>query len=483
MSSVVELRPTQGRLPPLDLDAEGAVIATILLKASEFDVVIGIVQFHMFYSDANKFIFETFEELVRDNIPIDVISVASRLKQNGKLERAGGSPYLADLTDKSPAVGNVITHAEIVKDKWQARQLILRAQRYVAEAYAGESPSVEIVQRAATDIDELLSVGTGTELVHIGTTLGEAIELRARLRADGQTGTGTGSPTGYRKLDQMSGGLQDTDLVIVAGRPGMGKTTFAMNLAANLTRPVGNDNEPAEGVAMFSLEMPRDQIAIRFACAEATDGVNVASARMNSLTDDAWERLGNAARSLSRHPIWIDDTPVVTLLDVRARVKRLMRDIASGRSVVPCSRLKLVIIDYLQLMKGLREKGDSREAEVASLSRGLKALAKNLKVTVIAVSQLNRNPEKGRQKDRRPELSDLRESGAIEQDADRVWFLYREKYYDRESDTDDAELIVAKDRNGPTGIVPLRFQDDSVRFFERAEDRYDDLTNDFVEEP
>ena len=481
MSSVIELRPTQGRPPPLDLDAEGAVIATILLKASEFDVVIGIVQFHMFYSDANKFIFETFEELVRDNVPIDPISVASRLRQNGKLERAGNTAYLADLTDKTPAVGNVVTHAEIVKDKWQARQLILRAQRYIAEAYTGESPSVEIVQRASTDIDELLSLGVGSELVHIGLPLGEAIDLRARLRAEGQTGTGTGSPTGYGKLDRMSGGMHDTDLVIVAGRPGMGKTTFAMNIAANLTRPAGNDNEPPEGVAMFSLEMPRDQVAIRFACAE--EGINVASARMNSLTDADWMRLGTAAQALTRHPIWIDDTPVVTLLDVRARVKRLMRDIASGRSPVACSRVKLVIIDYLQLMKGIREKQDSREAEVASLSRGLKALAKNLKVTVIAVSQLNRNPEKGRAKDRRPELSDLRESGAIEQDADRVWFLYREKYYDRESETDDAEVIVAKDRNGPTGVVPLRFQEDSVRFFERAEDRYDDLTSDFAEEP
>ena len=458
------------------------MISTILLKASEFDAVIGIVQFAMFYSDAHKFIFETFEELVQDNIPIDSISVASRLKQNGKLERAGGTPYIGDLIDKTPAVANVATHAEIVRDKWQARQLILRAQRYVAEAYVGEAPSSDIVQRASTDLDELLSTGVGRELVHIGTLLDEQVELRARLRAEGNTGQGTGTPTGFTRLDRMSGGLHDADLVITAGRPGMGKTTFAMNVITNVTRPAGNDNELPEGAAFFSLEMPREQIVMRFACAE--ESINVANTRKNALSADEWDRLGRAARALGRHPIWIDDTPVVTLLDVRARVKRLMRDIASGRAAVPCKRLKLVVIDYLQLMRGVRSSSDNREQEVASLSRGLKELAKALRVTVIAVSQLNRNPERNRgSKDRRPELSDLRESGAIEQDADVVWFLYREKYYDRESDTDDAECIVAKDRNGPTGVVPLRFKDDSVRFFERAEDRYDDLTEDFATEP
>jgi replicative DNA helicase len=465
-------------VPPCDLDAEAAVIATVLIKASEFDNVAAIVNWTMFYSDSNKFIFEAITELSLDNQPVDMISVASRLRQNGKLERVGGTPYIGDLTDKIPAVANVATYAEIVRDKWQARQLILRCQRYAAEAYMAAEPSVDIIQRAENDIEELLSEGVGSELVPLGKILADEVAERRVLRESGEVGRGTGTPTGYLKLDQMTGGLHDTDLVVAAGRPGMGKTSWCMNILANVARPLGD--EFPEGAAFFSIEMPRSQVALRFACAE--ESIDVSSTRKNSLSEDEWNRLERAAVAFQRFPIWVDDSPALTVLDVRTRVKKLMRDIAAGRAAVPCKRLKVVAVDYLQLMKGIRRERDNRENEVASLSAGLKALAKDLKVTVIAVSQLNRNTERGGKKDRRPELSDLRESGAIEQDADIVWFLYRVAYYDRESTSDDAELIVAKDRNGPTGTVPLRFRDASTRFFERAEQSYDELSDDFAED-
>jgi replicative DNA helicase len=473
-----ELRPIPGRVPPHDLDAEGAVIAAILLVASQFDLVIGIVNSLSFYSDANKMVFKAIEDLVSRNEPVDAMTVASELRRAGTLDRAGGSPYIAQLIGATPAVANVVTHAEIVRDKWQARQLILRGQRFIAEAYVGTDPSIEIIQRAETSLDELLSTGVGSELIAVGKIAADEVAIREELRRTGSTGRGTGSPTGYERLDRMCGGTHDTDLVIVAGRPGIGKTTFAMNLIANLARPsIGG---PPEGAAFFSLEMPKEQVAIRFACAEQQ--VSVSNARRNSLRDDAWARFQRGAEELQRFPIWIDDAPTITVLEVRARVKKLMRDIASGKAGVPCSRLKLVAVDYLQLMQGIRQKGDTRESEVASLSRGLKALAKDLGLTVIGVSQLNRNPERGGKKDKRPELSDLRESGALEQDADVVWFVYRKAYYDREAATDDAELIVAKDRNGPTGTVPLRFVDEYVRFYERAEETYDDLTQNFAED-
>lgn len=473
-----ELRPVQGRVPPHDLDAEGAVIAAILLVPSQFDLVIGILNHLTFYSDSNKLIFKAIEELVSRNEPVDEMTVASELRRLGSLERAGGTAYLAQIIGATPAVANVATHAEIVRDKWQARQLILSSQRFIAEAYVGAEPSIEIIERAESSLDELLSLGVGSELVPVGKIALDEFRLREELRRSGDTGRGTGSPTGYPKLDVMSGGLHDTDLVIVAGRPGMGKTSFATNIIANVTRPaIGG---PPEAAAFFSLEMPKEQVAIRFACAE--ESVSVSGARRNALRDDAWGRFQRGVERLQDYPIWIDDAPTITVLEIRARVKKLQRDIAAGRAGVPCSRLKLVVVDYLQLMQGIRQKGDTRESEVASLSRGLKALAKDLDLTVMAVSQLNRNPERGGKKDKRPELSDLRESGAIEQDADAVWFVYRKAYYDRESATDDAELIVAKDRNGPTGTVPLRFVDESVRFYERAEDTYDDLTENFAED-
>jgi len=258
----------------------------------------------------------------------------------------------------------------------------------------------------------------------------------------------------------------------------MGKTSFAMNIVANVSLP--RRGEDTEGSAVFSLEMPRSQVALRFACSEA--GISFSNARKNFFTDETWTKLLASAGAFSTAPIWIDDTPAISLLDVRARVKKLQRDIKAGRAARPCKRLKLVVVDYLQLMRGVRERGDSRENEVASLSRGLKALAKDTVTTVIAVSQLNRGVERKTGKDRRPELSDLRESGAIEQDADNVWFIYRPDYYDDEARPNEAEAIIRKQRNGETGRVNFRFQKESMRFFELAEQSYEDMTDDFAED-
>jgi replicative DNA helicase len=401
-----ELRPAPGRVPPHDLDAEAAVLSAVFLVPTEIDSLIGSLRFEMFYSDANKFIFEAMENLQARGDSIDIISVASELRRTDKLGRAGGTPYLADISDKVPAVANVASYADIVRDKWQARRVILDCQLVIAEAYTGSEPSLEIIQRAENTLGDLASTAVGSELVPVGEIIKSEVVLRSALRESGDTGRGTGTSTGYAGLDKLTGGLQDGDVTLIAGRPSMGKTSFTMNLIANVARS-GTDDEPAEGTAFFSIEMPKEQVALRFACAER--GVSVTGVRRNSLRADEWEKFLEGAADLERFPIWVDDSPNLSLLDVRARARKLQREIARGKSSVRCRRLGLVVIDYLQLMRGVRERGDNRENEVAGISRGLKILAKDLGIHVIGVSQVNRGPEERGRKDRRPELGQLRE--------------------------------------------------------------------------
>ena len=254
----------------------------------------------------------------------------------------------------------------------------------------------------------------------------------------------------------------------------MGKSALAMNIVANIARP------PSRlAAAVFSLEMPKSQVAVRLVCAEQE--IDVSNVRKNTLNQDDYPKFTRGAEELASFGIWIDDTPGINLFDIRARTRKLQRDLRAGR-IPGFDGLGVVVIDYLQLMQGIRERGDTREGEVASLSRGIKSLAKDFDLPVIALSQLNRNPERQGKTDKRPQLSDLRESGAIEQDADNVLFLFRPDYYDREARKGDAEVIVAKQRNGPPGTVQMFFRGASVRFLERAEQSYDDLTDEFVED-
>jgi replicative DNA helicase len=458
----------------MDLDAEAAVLSTVMLSEGAFDEVAGVVSSPHFYSEANRRIFEAVATLSERGSPVDYVTVAAYLKQENTLGAVGGLPYLTMLTDAVPAVANVTAYASIVRDRWQARRLIQECNRWAAEAYTSSESAGVLLGGAEAAIAELSTENVGNELERVSGIIAREAEKIEELRALGEHGHGTGLSTGFAKFDELTSALQDGDVTIVAGRPGMGKSAFAMNIAANVARPPGD-----VAVAAFSLEMPKAQLAVRLACAEA--GVPVSDARKNKFHPDDYLKFRRAVEELQMFNLWIDDTPAIGLFEIRARVRKLERDITAGR-VAGVKKLGLVVVDYLQLMRGIRQQQDSREREVASLSSGLKSLAKDFRIPVIALSQLNRNPEHKSKSDRRPQLSDLRESGAIEQDADNVVFLYREDYYDKKARPGDAEAIVAKQRNGPPGTVYFHFKGAEVRFYERAEQSYDDLTDDFAED-
>jgi len=425
------LRPMPGRVPPHNLDAEAAVLSAVLCSPVEFDTVAGILSVEHFYSDANRRIFEAMAALSEASQPIDAVTTATWLQSNGRLAHVGGTPYIAQITDATPAVANVAAHAELVRDAWQKRQLISRCQVITAEAYDSPTSGRELVQNAEENLAELGQVGFQNAFARVGVVVSSELERLDEARRLGLSATGLS--TGFRKLNDLTAGLHKGDLYIIAARPGHGKSSLVMNIAANVARP-GED-----GVGVFSLEMPKEQIALRLACSER--GIDSASVRRNVLNNDQFAELRQAAVDLAQMPLWVDDTAAISLLELRARTRKLQRDLTAGRMSVPCKRLGLVCVDYLQLMRGVRDRGDSREQEIGSISRGLKQLAKDLNIPVIALSQLNRDTEK-QGKDHRPKLSSLRESGNIEQDADSVWFIYRPdmyptlRFYERASGVD-----------------------------------------------
>ncbi|MDC0685846.1 MULTISPECIES: replicative DNA helicase [Sorangium] len=478
-----------GRVPPHDLDAEAAVLSAILLHRDALDRVLEILKADHFYSEANSRVYEAAQELAAAGTPIDIVSVASWLRDRERLAQVGGAAYLAQLADATPAVAHVAAHARVVYEKWRVRQLIATCQRVAAEGYGDVGVVQEYIDGAEQAVYQLARTPQGTATQPIAQVLKAAFE---QITAAAERGDRiTGISTGYEKLDAKTAGLHDGDLSIIAARPGMGKTSFVLNLAVNVASPrtvssPGPDqsghgverHDPGFGAAVFSLEMPREQLATRMVCSEGR--VDVGKLRQGFLQPDDWRRLTEAASFLSTLPIWIDDTPAISLLELRAKVRRIQAeydrppsDGSSGR------RIGLIVIDYLQLMKG-RDGVSSREQEISEISRGLKQLAKELKVAVIALSQLNRAVETRTTKDKRPQLSDLRESGAIEQDADNIIFIYRDEYYNPETTNHKgiAELIVAKQRNGPTGKVLTRFTSSCTRFDNLAPGDYPEMVDD-----
>jgi len=476
-----------GRVPPQDLDAEAAVLSSCLLDGNALDQVLEILQSEHFYSDANRLIFEGCRALSMEGTPIDIVSVASWLRSREQIQRIGGARYLGDLVDATPAVANVATHARVVKEKWRLRRVIATCQQYAAEGYGDVGVAQEFIdsaEQALYDIARTPETTTVHLLRDVLTTTFQQL-TEAAERGDQITGI----PTRYVDLDKKTAGLHRGDLMIVAARPGMGKTSLVLNMAVNVASPqlvavpgpgeAGYGSEPSEnpgwGVAFFSLEMPKEQVAARMVCSEAR--VDLGKLRQGRLGPEDWAALTSAASLLSNLPIYVDDSPSLTMLELRAKVRRLKADYArqqaAGNNV---NDLGVVVIDYLQLMQG-RKGAASREQEISEISRGLKALAKELDVPVIALSQLNRGVETRGGKDKRPMLSDLRESGAIEQDADTIVFIYRDEYYnhDETSDRGIAELIVAKQRNGPTGTVRTRFVPSFTRFENLAPGDYDEF--------
>ena len=472
-----------GKVPPHDLGAEAAVLSAILLAPDVFDSVFGLVKSDSFYADANRRIYGAMTELHSKGRAIDIISVASFLKDRGTLEQIGGAPYLAQLSDATPSVANVEEHAKVVAEKARVRKVISVCQSYAAQGYGDYGTAQEFVDGAEQAIFDLAQQDEKNAVMPIRDALEAAFRV---LEEASQNGEGiTGIPTGFHELDKTTSGIHSGELYIIAGRPGMGKTSFVMNLACNSASPTVSGKGEAEveqagyGVAFFSLEMPREQLAARLLSSEAR--VDVSKIRSGLIGADDWNRLTETASYLGKLPLWIDDTPAISLLDLRAKIRRLHADIARGSDKLQCKKLGLVVIDYLQLMQGRRDAG-SREQEISEISRGLKQLAKEMDVGVIALSQLNRSVETRSTRDKRPQLSDLRESGAIEQDADAIIFIYRDEYYFPNETTEPgvAEIILAKQRNGPTGTVKVSFTGNFTRFDNLAQNTYDlDQFDDF----
>jgi replicative DNA helicase len=489
-TSSFEPATAAGRVPPSDLDSEAAVLSAVMLSRDAFDIVNELLTPDQFYSAANRCVYEAILDLQRSMRAVDVISVAAWLKDRERLQQIGGTPYLMQLTDATPAVANVETHARIVREKFRLRQLIGTCQRFAAEGYGDCGEVQAFIDRAEQSIFDIARVPESSSIVPLRDAVVEAFKI---LNEATQRGGGiTGIPSGFVQLDRMTSGMHAGDLYIVAGRPGMGKTSFVLNVALNVARPraVGpvdpndpyGDNaeeRPGYGVAFFSLEMPKEQLAARLLASEAR--VSMSDIRKGALHPKDWSKLTESAARLGTMPVWLDDTPAIGLLDLRAKVRRLQAEISRGARSdgrAPVEKMGLVAIDYLQLMHG-RQNAASREQEISELSRGLKQLAKELSVPVIALSQLNRSVETRNTKDKRPQLSDLRESGAIEQDADMIIFIYRDEYYNEDSeDKGIAEIIVAKQRNGPTGTVKTRFTGAYTRFDNLEVDDYYDQMQD-----
>jgi replicative DNA helicase len=452
-------------VPPHDLDAEAIVLAAMLSEPAVVDDLqgSGLRPAH-FYADANRRICEVVYDLRELGQAVDAVAVARLLRDRGRLNEIGGTPYIAQLADATPAVANAEAHAGSIREKWRVRQALLICQKAVAEGYEPLEDPQAYLDTIERSIGELSTSTRRQALEPVGALLTENLRgiSESRERGDAMVGTSTG----LRELDKILGGFFPTDVYVVGARPGMGKTGFATGIAIDVARPsidpAGRIIEPGGAVAFFSLEMGRQQLAMRFGCHEAE--VDIGSTRNFVLTSQSWDKLIAAAESLRRMPVYIDDTPAITLFDVRARIRQLKRELSGPSPRVASSGLKLAIVDYLQLMRGEGiSKHATREQVVSSVSQGLKAIAKEENIALLALSQLNRNLERNQSK--RPTLADLRESGAIEQDADTVLFLYREAYYDRASPNRNVATIdIAKQRNGATGSIEAYFEERYAKF-------------------
>ena len=470
----------EGRVPPHDLEVEKALLSALMIDPATLDRVLEFLKPEHFYSEAHRRIYEACVELRQKGQGVDAVQVASWLKDRERLAQVGGMPYLGQVLLAAPALTNVAEYGRTIHEKWRVRQLILTCQRVAAQGYIDYGEAQQFIDDAEQKVYEIARVEGRSSVEKLKGVIVRA--FRALTEAANRGNRITGISTGFARYDRVTSGLHPGDLTIVAARPGMGKTSFVLNMATNVALPTNvemaddpNDKwrEPGRGVVVFSLEMPREQLANRMLCSEAR--VDVSAMRSGAINTNDWNRLTQAASRLSQSPIWIDDTPSLSLLELRAKVRRLQAEHdkydADGRLL---TGLGLVIVDYLQLMKG-RDGLSSREQEISEISRGLKGLAKELKLPVIALSQLNRSVETRSEKGKRPQLSDLRESGAIEQDADNICFIYRDDYYNKEASTEPnvAELIIAKQRNGPTGTAKVRFDKEYTRFDNLAVGEYE----------
>ncbi|MDP3038249.1 MAG: replicative DNA helicase [Deltaproteobacteria bacterium] len=427
------------RLPPQSLEAEVSVLGGVLLENEALNRALEVVNEGDFYREAHRQIFSALLHLYERNEPADLITLSEVLKKRDALEEVGGIEYLNFLVNSVPTAANIAYYAKIIKEKSILRKLINRATEIINLGFGDAGDVDESLDRAERLIFEISEDRVRASFFPIKDIIKASFKTIENLYEKKQLITGV--PTGFTKLDDLTSGLQPSDLIIVAGRPSMGKTALALNITQHAAI---EDGIPS---AIFSLEMSKEQLALRLLCSEAK--VDAHRLRGGFLSETDWPKLTRAAGSLSEAPIFIDDTPGLTVLEMRAKSRRLKAE----------HNLGLVVVDYLQLMRG-RANSETREQEISDISRSLKALAKELRLPVIALSQLNRKVED--RGDRRPQLADLRESGAIEQDADVIIFLYRDEVYNRSEDNPHkgkAEIIVGKQRNGPTDKFELAFLD------------------------
>ncbi|MFJ8645253.1 replicative DNA helicase [Streptomyces sp. NPDC093546] len=437
------------RVPPQDLDAEQSVLGGMLLSKDAIADVVEIIKGQDFYKPAHETIYTAILDLYAKGEPADPITVGAELTKRGEINRVGGAPYLHTLVQSVPTAANASYYAEIVHERAVLRRLVQAGTKITQMGYAADGDVDEIVNQAQAEIYAVTEQRTSEDYLPLGDIMEGALD---EIEAIGsRSGEMTGVPTGFTDFDALTNGLHPGQMIVIAARPAMGKSTLALDFARACSI---KHNLPS---VIFSLEMGRNEIAMRLLSAEAR--VALHHMRSGTMTDEDWTRLARRMPDVSQAPLYIDDSPNLSMMEIRAKCRRLKQR----------NNLKLVVIDYLQLMQsGGSKRAESRQQEVSDMSRNLKLLAKELELPVIALSQLNRGPEQ--RTDKKPMVSDLRESGSIEQDADMVILLHREDAYEKESPrAGEADLIVAKHRNGPTATITVAFQGHYSRFVDMAQ--------------
>jgi replicative DNA helicase len=453
--TVAQLDVSLDRQMPQSPEAERAVLAAILINNHAFYRVIGTIDTGDFFRDAHRMIFAMMRQMAERSQEIDLLTLKEELAKHAQLDQAGGVAYISALLDVVPDVANVERYARIVKEKSTLRRLIVMGNSVMRAAFDPPGEPGEVLTIAEKSLYEITEGTTDKGFVPLDRITRANMTAIEQIHSAGKLLTGI--PTGYDRFNELTSGFQAQDLVIIAARPAMGKTSLMMNIAETIAIP-GKDGLPRSGaqrlhsVGVFSLEMSKEQIGLRILSSES--GVSNHLIRSGMLSERNWRELAEAAARLAKGRIFVDDTPGIDPLEMRAKARRLKMELG----------LDLVMVDYLQLM-AVKGKVESRQQEISQISRGLKALAKELNVPLMALSQLSRRPEQ-RTGDHRPQLADLRESGAIEQDADVVCFIYRDEVYNRDTEERGiAEIIIAKQRNGPIGEFKLVFRNDITKFF------------------
>lgn len=431
------------KIPPQNIEAEQSILSAILIDPEALSKVVEIIPAEAFYKDAHAKVYNVMLELVANSEPVDLVTLSEKLRTKGILEAIGGASYLAELADIATTSANVEYYSKIVFEKYVLRQLISTGSKIVEDAFSESLEIDEILEKAEQTIYGVSSARTKKGFLHIKEILGPVMDEIEAMYNNGASILGL--PTGFVDLDRITSGFQNSDLIILAARPSMGKTAFVLNIATDVA------SRQKKNVALFSLEMSKESLVQRIICSDAEIDAN--KLKTGNLHDNEWKKLMRSLGRLDEANLFIDDTPGMGPMELRSKARKLKVE----------KKLDLIIVDYLQLMHGTKKNSENRTQEISEIARSLKSIARELEVPLIALSQLSRSIEQ--RTDKLPKLSDLRESGEIEQTADIVMFIHREDFYDHNSGPNSlADIIVAKHRNGPTGRAQLVFQKDITKF-------------------